>query len=164
MLEAAQLPRRRTKRKPLIMDTTDDTIFEHGTNGPGQLSSGRLYRHHFKLNASHNEDNTIHSMAAMLGVSEEKLHAEIKKGQERNREEYLAVQNYTASYRSLLDSTLKITKDKYEELMDAGRFLIKAGLNIEFSAPSKMPIYPDFIFKIGEDKIGLEHSRSSMKR
>ncbi|SHN26043.1 hypothetical protein [Mucilaginibacter sp. OK098] len=149
------------------MDTTDDTIFEHGTNSPRKPASGHLYRQHFKLNASHNEDNTIRSIAAMLGVSEEKLRAEIKKGQENNREEYLAVQNYTESYRSLLDSTPKTTKDKYEELMDAGRFLTKTGLNIEFSAPSKMSIYPDFIFKMGEDKIGLEHSRiidEKMKR
>jgi len=140
---------------------------EQDNDVPKSVSPGILYRQHFKLNASQNEDETIRELAKLLNISEEKLRANIKEAQEINKAEYLAVQAFTAPYKTLLDSTPKITKDKYDELMDVGRFLLKTGLNIRFSPPSQLPVYPDFTFAMDNDRIGIEHSRiidEQMKR
>lgn len=74
---------------------------------------GVLYRQHFKMNATENEDENIKRIAAALGITEDQLRLEIKIGQERNRAEYLAVQDFTESYKALFDNSPKTSKDKY---------------------------------------------------
>jgi len=133
----------------------------------GRFGPGILHRQHFKMNATENDEAMLARLAQLTGKDIATLKAAIAEGVKRNREEYAAMLEFTARYRQLLDRTPKIKKDKYEELTDAGRFLLKTKLPVSLQVPEKPPTYPDLVFTLGEEPIGLEHSRiinEQMKR
>ena len=76
------------------------------------------------------------------------------------RDSWLTVSALTEPYKQFLERQLpKTTADKYEELIDLGRFIVASALNFEIVVPEKPLVYPDFLVRQEAINMGIEHTR-----
>jgi hypothetical protein len=113
-----------------------------------------------KLSTDLSQDEMRQAIAKAVGRSVEEIAdfdqasalAEIRKQSNR-------VNEIIKGHKLLFDSNPKITKDKYEELHDIGKFILATGDVFTIQVPEVPADFPDFILAQKHYKIGIEHTR-----
>lgn len=79
-------------------------------------------------------------------------------GIEKINSNFREVEELTAPYKQHL-TALRSKTDKFEELIDIGKFLISLNTPCSIHIPEKPLPYPDFIINRANKRIGIEHTR-----
>ncbi|QEM05016.1 hypothetical protein DIU31_016380 [Mucilaginibacter rubeus] len=99
-------------------------------------------------------------IAAATGFPIEAINMDNMEAQQQSEDSnWLAVAALTQPYHDLLDAQPQVTPDKYEELLDVGRFVIDSALPLTLVVPETPTLYPDFLLMRANEQIGLEHTR-----
>lgn len=124
------------------------------------IPSSLLSRQTIKISNLGTPDEIRQRIADALGCLVSDIpNVNIQDGINAAKENWLAVKALTDPYIDFLKAIPKITKDKFEEVLDLGRFIIALDKGLEIIIPSKLLPYPDFIVKQNNRLIGIEHTR-----
>jgi hypothetical protein len=127
---------------------------------PGPMPHGMMKRTTIKISNLGTPEEIRQRIADATGYPLESIPIDtIGDQRTEERENWLAVKNITQPYKDFLQSQTKTTKDKYEELIHLGRFIIDSGFELTIVIPDEPIIYPDFLVSFEEEIIGVEHTR-----
>lgn len=119
-----------------------------------------LRRITFKFSTDMSEDEIRKAISESMGKQLEQVpQFDFNHEKERMKNEMNQVQVIIKDYKSKLDSSPTVTRDKYDELADVGKFILFANDRLKIDVPNDLLKFPDFILLFEDQKIGLEHTR-----
>lgn len=125
-------------------------------NGQPQL----LKRTTLKLSTGLSQDEVKKAISDAIGILiEQTPNIDFEAAKMRLRIEKEMVDNIIENYKAKLDSNPKTGSDKYEELIDIGKFIVSFNSELKLFVPDEILKFPDFIVLLQERKIGIEHTR-----
>jgi len=126
----------------------------------GEETESILSRITVKVSNLGTEEEIKERIAVATGIPKNELPiSNIRAEIERNRANWNEVNCVTQPLKALLESTPGTTSDKFEELIDLGRFIVASPEQLEIVVNDKLLKYPDFVVKRGNENIGIEHTR-----
>lgn len=126
----------------------------------GEPTEPLLIRKTFKISNQGTEEEIKQRIADVYGVTIDELPPmDIKSDFERNRSNWTQVSKLTATYEAFLKAQPNTTKDKYEELLDLGRFIVAYPEPLKLIVPVELLKYPDFTVYLKNKTVGIEHTR-----
>lgn len=144
----------------LSPEDQDTLIGNFLKNLKGEPTEPILIRKTFKISNQGTEEEIKQRIADVYGVSVDQLPPmDIKSEFERNRYNWMQVSELTASYETFLKEQVHTKVDKFEELIDIGRFIVAWPDKLDLIVPDKALDYPDFTVQFCERIVGIEHTR-----
>lgn len=125
----------------------------------GESNEPIVFRKTLKLSTLSSEEEMKKQVSNTLNIPIDKLDRfNFLEGIDKINSNFKKVDELTAPYKEYL-TTLNSKADKFEELIDIGKFLISLNTPCSIDIPEKSLPYPDFIVKRADKTIGIEHTR-----